>query len=226
VYSTFSTFENVTTELTLNSRLPFNRSQDPHRNLLFLATSPISTSQVLIKLIVGDRYGTEAHKILAKAEFAPALYGTAKVQGAPTAYVMEYLSPNDGWKTLHEHARQHGDVKSHILAPLRLIFAEMEKHDIVHGDFRPNNIMIRRKGAGDDYELRIIDFDWAGENGKVNYPWCRNEDISWPGQPNDPIVIPHDRKLLGSYLGPKGDDSWLGTSDLEGIPEGLTGSPA
>jgi serine/threonine protein kinase len=200
VYSTFNTFENETVELTIKSRLPSNGSQDPHRNLLFLGTSSISPRQVLIKLIVGGRYGAEAHMILAKAGFAPALYGMAKVQGAPTAYIMDYLSPRDGWKTLHEHAKQHNDVKSHILAPLGSLLAEMEKHNIVHGDFRPNNIMIRRKEAGDDYELKVVDFDWAGESGKVNYPWCLNANIRWPGQPNDPIVIPHDKTLLDSYL--------------------------
>jgi serine/threonine protein kinase len=200
VYSVFETFGNETVELTINSRAPFNGSQDPHRNLLFLGTSPISPRQVLIKFIVGERYGIDAHTTLANAGFAPALHGMVKVEGAPTAYVMDYLSPYDGWKSLHEHSRQHHDVKSHILAPLEHLFAEMKKHNIVHGDLRPNNIMIRRKEAEDDYELKVIDFDWAGESGKVNYPWCRNEDIRWPGQPNDPIVISHDRTLLNSYL--------------------------
>jgi serine/threonine protein kinase len=185
VYSVFETFENETFELTINSRVPFNGNRDPHRNLLFLGTSPISPRQVLIKLIVGERYGIDAHTTLAKAGFAPTLHGMATVEGAPT---------------LHEHAKQHRDVKSHILAPLGDLFAEMKKHNIVHGDFRPNNIMIRRKEAEDDYELKVIDFDWAGESGKVNYPWCLNEDIPWPGQPYDPIVISHDETLLDTYL--------------------------
>jgi len=54
----------------------------------------------------------DPHLNLAQANYAPALFGVAKVEGAHTAYIMEHLSPGDGWVTLHEYAKVHEDAMS------------------------------------------------------------------------------------------------------------------
>ncbi|KAG8856404.1 hypothetical protein FRB91_000812 [Serendipita sp. 411] len=36
------------------------------------------------------------HRKMAKVGYAPTLHGMAKVKGAPTAYIMGYLSPEQG----------------------------------------------------------------------------------------------------------------------------------
>jgi len=38
---------------------------------------------------------------MAKKGFTPKLYGYTEVEGAPTAYIMEYLDPC-AWQTLHQ----------------------------------------------------------------------------------------------------------------------------
>jgi hypothetical protein len=72
--------------------------------------------------------------------------------------------------------------------------------ELVHGDFRPNNIMVREIEGQLELEMKVVDFDWAGTSGKVNYPFRRNENISWPAAAGEPIVIEHDRQLLESCL--------------------------
>jgi hypothetical protein len=112
---------------------------------------------------------------------------------------MEFLRSEDGWISLEEYARQHDqDVLPRINGQMDRIFEAMEKEELVHGDFRPNNIMVREGKLG--LEMKLVDFDWAGTSGEVNYPFRRNENISWPAAAGEPIVIGHDRQLLKSCL--------------------------
>jgi len=70
---------------------------------LFLATltsSSITGLRVFAKL-VSCSYPREVHKYLTDNGLAPKLYGYAEVDGAPTAYVMEYLDPST-WQTLYQ----------------------------------------------------------------------------------------------------------------------------
>ncbi|KAG8837848.1 hypothetical protein FRC18_007647 [Serendipita sp. 400] len=55
-------------------------------------------------------------------------------------------------------------------------------------------------GEAGKVQLRIIDFDWSGESGKVDYPLSRNPGIEWPGNINDKIIFGHDKILVDSVL--------------------------
>ena len=48
-------------------------------------------------------------------------------------------------------------------------------------------------------DLRVIDFDWAGEAGQVRYPAERNRDIWWPGEAGGPIEQDHDSRMVNSW---------------------------
>jgi len=48
-------------------------------------------------------------------------------------------------------------------------------------------------------DLRVIDFDWAGEAGQVCYPAERNRDIWWPGEAGGPIEQDHDSRMVNSW---------------------------
>ena len=70
---------------------------------VFLATlnsSSYLNIRVFVKLVSG-RYPQAIQRHLAAHGLAPKLYGTVKVEGAPTAYIMEYLDPT-AWQTLHQ----------------------------------------------------------------------------------------------------------------------------
>jgi hypothetical protein len=60
--------------------------------------------------------------------------------------------------------------------------------------------MVREIEGQPGLDMKLVDFDWAGTSGKVNYPFRRNENIPWPAEAGEPIVIGHDRQLLESCL--------------------------
>lgn len=155
------------------------------------------------------QYGAEVHQLLAKEGFAPKLHGSSSSPGAPTAYVMDYLSPptntEPGWITLSLFFKSPGATEylKPIGTTLNLILDFMADADMMHGDFRPNNIMVQvfkmqrsytpvcsREGQGAN--LKVFDFDWAGKSGSVSYPLQRNEEITWPAAPWATIIKEHD----------------------------------
>jgi hypothetical protein len=57
----------------------------------------------------------------------------------------------------------------------------------VHGDIRLANIPMEVRISGEPIvgedgtsQLRLINFNWAGEHGKVRYPPERNDELVWP----------------------------------------------
>lgn len=191
----------------------------PH-SLVFVATEDPyrkdSSRERLVKLLC--EYGDEVHQLLAELQLAPILYGQQSLEGAPTAYIMEYLSPPDdeksGWVTLWQFFRSKSPVirySNAIEITLDKILTVMEKANVVHGGVRPNNIMLEARKVRDNTyapvcsgeeqkaNLRVIDFDWAGKSGSVCYPWERNEEIIWPAGPGKPIETGHDRALVEGW---------------------------
>ena len=132
------------------------------------------------------------------------LYGYAKVDSASTAYVMEYLDPSE-WETLHRFMNASSTVLSHtkLRKALEDIVRALKSKNYVHGDLRPNNIMIRKDLSKQPLDLKVIDYDWAGEASKVYYPAERNPEIAgikWPGEAGGKIENGHDWKLISSWL--------------------------
>jgi len=132
---------------------------------------------------------------------APKLYGYAEVKGAPTAYVMEYLDPSV-WQTLHEFLKYDATAvdRTRLQEAVDGIIEKLELKNYVHGDLRSNNIMIRTDVKEKSVDLRVIDFDWAGEAGQVRYPAERNREIWWPGEAGGPIEQDHDLRMVNSWM--------------------------
>ncbi|PCH39285.1 hypothetical protein WOLCODRAFT_141169 [Wolfiporia cocos MD-104 SS10] len=183
---------------------------DTSHHLLFSGKcrdpSTLTWDKVAIKLVMN--YGSEVHRFLAGHNLAPILYGSVAAVGAPTAYVMSLLGKE--WITLFDYrSRLPSDASTFtnaITAGLNKVLEVLESKDYVHGDLRDNNIMIlvdaeRRPvlGAG-QAQLRVIDFDWAGNAGEVQYPAQRNDSIEgWPGRAGGLIEAGHDRQLVKSW---------------------------
>jgi hypothetical protein len=154
---------------------------------LFLAKAKVAgdeEEEVLIKLVQGN-YGEDAHCIAAENGLAPKLYGQASFDGAPTAYVMEYLSKGQGWQHPQRHlirlptSGHFNKLEAEIHRFLRLL----EEYNLVHGDLRSINMFIHVQG--DNVELRVVDWDWAGIQGDAQYPVDVNPaaDLGFPYQP-------------------------------------------
>ena len=71
-------------------------------------------------------------------------------------------------------------------------------HDagMVHGDIRLENVMVANPtgpeaDSDDNVEkrVRIVDFDWAGDEGTVRYPLHLSRAINWPAGVTDYAFI-------------------------------------
>ena len=81
------------------------------------------------------------------------------------------------------------DATEKPLAALQHAVQLLHGAGFVHGDLRPNNILVTSDG------VRIIDFEWAGVAEQTVYPFFMNHfDIEWPNGATDgqPITKAHD----------------------------------
>lgn len=137
------------------------------------------------------------------------------MKGAPTAYIMDYLAPLEsnasGWITLFEYREwksSWSESQRAIRNELDRVLNLLEQASMVHGDLRPNNVIIeinqnklpttRENGVG--INLKVVDFDWAGKAGEVCYPLLRNPDVHWEGENGKAILAGHDRSLVDTWL--------------------------
>lgn len=72
-----------------------------------------------------------------------------------TCYGMEFITA----PTLHECLAEHPLATEEVIALGRFLAAAVQfllRHDLVHGDIKPENILVRRRGAGAEFTL--LDF--------------------------------------------------------------------
>ncbi|MCO5603268.1 hypothetical protein L7F22_057417 [Adiantum nelumboides] len=92
---------------------------------------------------------------------------------------MEYLSADD-WKSVQQLCRS---VSKHDESALLLAVENAAKtvlklkHEVAHGDMRPPNVMARAVEAG--FEIKFVDFDWAGVASHTFYPSFINIEQDW-----------------------------------------------
>ncbi|KAG0697439.1 hypothetical protein DFH29DRAFT_946507 [Suillus ampliporus] len=131
---------------------------------------------------------------MAEAGFAPKLlyYGKIGVgteempwYGDLQMVVMEYV---DGM-TVHRAPQ----LPSNFCKELTKAIEYCHRKGFVFGDLRKPNVMITQ-----DDKVQLIDFDWAGCEGKVTYPVFISPDIVWPKgvQGLEPILQQHDREMI------------------------------
>ena len=180
---------------------------------------------------VFEPYGKEVHKYLESKGMAPKYLLSFNVHSASLPlepvieehHLMEYLPPpsddSPGWISLLDLERRFpkvaSDSKASIQAALYKIIDVLGENNYVHGDMRPNNLLIlvevtpdgksciiqSRPGSNPPHPyLKVIDFDWAGIAGAVEYPPHRNPDVEWPGESGMPILNTHDREMIDIWM--------------------------
>ncbi|RXW17797.1 hypothetical protein EST38_g8056 [Candolleomyces aberdarensis] len=137
----------------------------PSECAAFLATTS-GGKPVVVKFV--ERYGVEAHEKLAGMGKAPALLYHGDVwPGDEVAsegcsprkmVVMEYI---DG-ETCED------GVSDTVRLAVRNAVEYLHSQRIVHGDIRRPNIIIARGEGDEGSRVKILDFDWAGEEGKAS----------------------------------------------------------
>jgi len=86
---------------------------------------------------------------------------------------------------------------------------ELHKRNLVHGDVRHVNIMVKRDGVDSSKGLAdviLIDYNWAGERGSARYPSTIDLDHEYVWRPKSvkrggPITPGHDILML-KYISP------------------------
>ena len=109
-------------------------------------------------------YGEDVHALLAANQLAPKLYEVKKLCGGMKVVAMEKV---DG--TLASMA----SITPGVTNAFKKAVALMQQNNYVHGDLRPQNIIIT------DNSVRILDFDWAGQEQTVRYPSALDITIKW-----------------------------------------------
>ena len=93
-------------------------------------------------------------------------------------------------------------IKAKVITGLKKILTILKRDKIVHGDLLPHNFMITTSDDDDDYCVRVVDFDWAGDEGSVTYPVYINMELQWPTgvEAGCQITHQHDTHLLNQLI--------------------------
>ena len=145
---------------------------------LHARTETMAPQDIVVKFV--DRYGQRAHQILADEGLAPKLLycGSPRLDDDEPSYqsismvVMEYV---DG-DTLAVAKQKMSEVSVEtVRSAVRRALELLHNHGLVFGDLRPPNVMITKDG-----KVKLIDFNWAGDEGQARYPSLISSEIAWP----------------------------------------------
>ena len=169
--------------------------------------------EIVVKFV--ERYGVAAHELLASEGLAPKLLycgdiwldgreargcGSRKMVvmecvDGPTAYAMRLASP--------------GPLPEGVRRAIRRAVKLLHDAGMVHGDIRLENVIVANPtGAEADSDdnvekrVRIVDFDWAGDEGTVRYPLYLSKVINWPaGVADYAFILADDDDEMVRMLG-------------------------
>jgi serine/threonine protein kinase len=158
-------------------------------------TLTVPPRDVVVKFV--DRYGGRAHRLLVDNGLAPDLLycGSPHLQDKDPSYnsismVIMELVRGETLDKSEMSGKAAEVVRSEVERALKLLHG----HGLVFGDLRAPNVMITTTGN----EVKLIDFDWAGEEGRAKYPYLISPRILWPMgvAPLANLEINHDLQML------------------------------
>jgi hypothetical protein len=131
---------------------------------MYIATLDDTNQEVIVKFTA--RYNEAAHRLLAKAQLAPALHFCGRVIGGLYMIIMDRVDGRSIWQLQRDKTPIPAIVATKVEESLRLLHNE----DIVFGDLRSNNILY----VASEDRVVLVDFDWPGKNGESRYPVTLN----------------------------------------------------
>ena len=160
--------------------------------LVFLAKRSSDNKQCIVKFM--EKYGDNVHRYLFGKGLAPELYDVSVMRGSWKAIIMELLPGT----SLHDTDLDNEKIMK-VIGCLENIKKTLQDSPYVHGDLRPNNLIF----TSDFNVVKVVDFDWAGEESKVSYPHHLNTiDIAWASGvvPGGSITKDHDCWMLDDEI--------------------------
>jgi hypothetical protein len=137
-------------------------------------------------------YCAAAHEIAYKENRAPKLWFCEKVATVGIGLFVVVMDFVDG-RTLHAKST----VLQKVIGQLGKTLAALRRQNHVYGDLRGPNIVVFVDENGDE-SVKLIDFDWGGEERVVVYPADINTEIGWHSEvcPGGLIHHNHDEFML------------------------------
>jgi serine/threonine protein kinase len=173
----------------------------PDCTTLHARTTTEPAQEIVVKFV--DQYGEKAHRILAAEGLAPKLFfcGSPCLSDEHPSYrslsmvVMEYI---DGETFAQAKKEMNPQTTEEVRSELRHALDLLHDHGLVFGDLRPPNVMITKA-----HKVKLIDFDWAGENEQAKYPYMISPGINWPEGVKALAVMKkdHDIDMLSKLFG-------------------------
>jgi hypothetical protein len=126
-------------------------------------TAKADELDILIKFT--RRYSELAHRLCAEKDVAPKLHAVEHLAGGWMMVAMDYLDPQ-------VYANLYAPPPSNpaLLEKIMEVVQILHSGGFVHGDIRGPNLMVSRTDAGIIDKVMLVDFDWAGLDGEVQYP--------------------------------------------------------
>jgi hypothetical protein len=137
-------------------------------------------------------YSATAHEIAYQENSAPKLWFCEKVATVGIGLFIVVMDFVEG-RTLHAKST----VSQKVIEQLKKTLAALHRQNHVYGDLRGPNVVVFVDANGDEF-VRLLDFDWGGEEGVVVYPADINMEIGWHAEvcPGGPIRREHDEFML------------------------------
>ena len=152
---------------------------------------------IVVKFV--DQYGERAHRTLAERGLAPTLFycGRPSLDKEPRYHnlsmvVMDYID-GDTLASAKKGNNLDERKKQFVLSKVRHAIEVLHNQNLVFGDLRSPNVMITKTN-----EVKLIDFNWAGDGGQAKYPSMISSDIKWAAgvEALGVIKMEHDREML------------------------------
>ena len=86
--------------------------------------------------------------------------------------VMEYI---DGKTLAQVKEEMNEQTTQKVRLELQCALDLLHDNGLVFGDLRPPNVMITKA-----HEVKLTDFNWAGEKGQAKYPYLISPEVDWP----------------------------------------------
>ena len=96
-------------------------------------------------------------------QLAPKLISCSRLPGGWCAVIMEKIYGS----------MLNSPVSAEVKMALKTAVEVMHAKNFVHGDLRPQNILVV------DNKVRLLDFDWAGNEGTARYPKSQNSLLAF-----------------------------------------------
>ncbi|KAF4565414.1 Protein kinase domain-containing protein [Pleurotus pulmonarius] len=170
-------------------RLRFGRWNDKSYHCS-LFNAKLGDDPVIVKFC--QTYGEDAHTIVAAAGLAPRLRFVVPLCGGGKMVVMDDANGEPASVAFQSLKVLPPTVVKDLESALHILHA----NDLVYGDLRLPNIIVREEGS--QWRASLIDFDWAGPVGTVHYPSNLNMAAFWGigAGPCLSILKEHDLGML------------------------------